>query len=267
MPLPVNGTIIHTLLNKPYDKKRVSSDISLVGALYTESNNFYDEMHSLSDYTKGYLSSLMSVQSTLYGVDIIEKSLTDEIIKDMESAYKCTGNVDGVESKAYIYANYVLARKLTAIERANYLFQIGNNFKDKSVKLFTLDESTNISNVTNMGIADYYSEMPYVFANSKINLNISLRSIHSGIPLRAMDILGNGGFLLTNYQSDFLNHFEPDVDFVYYDSPEDMLAKIDFYLKNEDIRKTIAISGHKKVIENHNFKTIFTQILSTAFAN
>lgn len=55
----------------------------------------------------------------------------------------------------------------------------------------------------NKGPIDYYNEMPYVFNNSRINLNITLRSIKSGIPLRAMDICGAGGFLLSNYQADF----------------------------------------------------------------
>ena len=49
--------------------------------------------------------------------------------------------------------------------------------------------------------------MPLVFQNSKINLNITLRSIKNGIPLRAIDIMGAGGFLLTNYQNDFGLHF------------------------------------------------------------
>ena len=38
-----------------------------------------------------------------------------------------------------------------------------------------------------------------MFANSKVNLNITLRNIKTGIPLRALDIMGAGGFLLTNY--------------------------------------------------------------------
>ena len=266
MPLPVNAGVINTLLGKPYDKKRVSSDVSHVGALYTESNNFFDQMTSLSDYSRGYLTSLISVQSTLYGVDIIENALTPDILKDMEHAYKCTGNEEGFETPAYIYANYVVARKLTAIERIEQLALIGSTFRDNSIKLFTLDSSINIPYVSNMGIADYYAEMPYVFHHSKINLNISLRSIHSGIPLRAMDILGNGGFLLSNYQTDFLQHFEPDVDFVYYDSKEDLLDKIDFYLKHDDIRKSIAQSGHKKVLTNHSFDNIISEILNISFS-
>lgn len=55
-----------------------------------------------------------------------------------------------------------------------------------------------------MGAVDYYEVMPHVFKQSKINLNITLRSIQSGMPLRAWDIMGAGGFLLSNYQADFL---------------------------------------------------------------
>lgn len=49
------------------------------------------------------------------------------------------------------------------------------------------------------GYIDYMKEMPVMFANSKVNLNITLRNIRTGIPLRALDIMGAGGFLLTNY--------------------------------------------------------------------
>jgi spore maturation protein CgeB len=115
-----------------------------------------------------------------------------------------------------------------------------------------------------MGTADYYEEMPYIFHDSKINLNISLRSIRSGIPLRCMDILGNGGFLLSNYQSDFLRHFTPDEDFVYFENETDLLHKIDYYLSHEEERAAIAASGHDKVLKYHNFDVIFDEILSIA---
>ena len=59
--------------------------------------------------------------------------------------------------------------------------------------------------------------MPYVFRNSRINLNITLRSIKSGIPLRCMDIYGAGGFLLSNYQTDLFDVIVTD----------DRLVKID----------------------------------------
>ena len=118
-----------------------------------------------------------------------------------------------------------------------------------------------------MGAIDYYSEMPYVFANSKINLNITLRSIQTGIPLRGMDILGAGGFLLTSFQSDFLDYFVPDEDFVYYESQEDLVEKVEYYLSHEKQRKEIAHNGHEKAKKNHSFEKFFENIFQIVFPN
>ncbi|MCI8533888.1 MAG: glycosyltransferase family 1 protein [Lachnospiraceae bacterium] len=101
---------------------------------------------------------------------------------------------------------------------------------------------------------DYYNEMPLVFKQSKINLNLTSRSIQSGVPLRAFDIMGAGGFLLSNYQEDFLDHFIPGEDFVYYESKKDLLSKVDYYLRHEDERQTIAENGHGKVVSEHTYR-------------
>ena len=103
---------------------------------------------------------------------------------------------------------------------------------------------------------------PYVFKHARINLNITLRSIKSGIPLRAFDILGAGGFLLTNYQTDFMDCYIPGEDFVYYESKEDKFAKIDYYLKHEDERVAIAQNGFERTAANHTYKHRIEEMLS-----
>jgi spore maturation protein CgeB len=109
-------------------------------------------------------------------------------------------------------------------------------------------------NLKNHGPVDPYAELPLVFKKSRINLNISLRSIKSGIPQRAFDIMGSGGFLLSNYQSDFLDFFTPDEDFVCYESKSDLLDKITYYLTHEDERAAIAKNGHDKVAAAHTYR-------------
>ena len=121
-----------------------------------------------------------------------------------------------------------------------------------------------VGDVINKGPIDFYDNMPYVFKCSKINLNITLRSIKSGIPLRCMDIMGAGGFLLTNYQADFLEYFTPDKDFVYYESIDDLIRKCDYYIKHEDERKAIALNGYNKVKEFHNYKVRLNDIFKIA---
>ena len=126
---------------------------------------------------------------------------------------------------------------------------MSENYK---IKLFTIDDKVQIPGVSNMGIATYETQMPYVFYYSKINLNISLRSIKTGIPLRCMDIMATGGFLLSNFQSDFLHDFVPGEDFAYYENEQDLYDKCEYYLSHEKERNEIAANGFEKV------KTYFT---------
>ena len=73
--------------------------------------------------------------------------------------------------------------------------------------------------------------------------------------------MGSGGFLLTNYQTDFLEHFEPGVDFVYYDSYDDLLQKTEYYLTHEEERKAVARNGYEKVKKYHTYKNRFDTML------
>ena len=104
--------------------------------------------------------------------------------------------------------------------------------------------------------------MPHVFRNSKINLNITLRSIRTGIPLRALDIMGCGGFLLSNYQEELKEFFSEDKELVMFYSLEDCLEKIDYYLDHEDERKHIATAGRKAVEEKFSYKDQLVKLLN-----
>ena len=105
--------------------------------------------------------------------------------------------------------------------------------------------------------------MPHVFKHSKINLNITLRSIVSGIPLRVFDIMGCGGFLLTNYQQDMFEYFVPEEDFIFYSDMEELSDKCKFFLEHDDIRKKIAGNGYEKVRKYHTFDIRIEEILNT----
>ena len=67
------------------------------------------------------------------------------------------------------------------------------------VNVYSWEKCDLLQNVNYMGSCDYYGQMTKVFKASSINLNITLKISQSGIPLRVMDILGAGGFLLSNY--------------------------------------------------------------------
>ena len=260
--LPVNSTVIDVMLRKPYDKERTSCEVSFVGALYNEDHNLFDRVYEkINPYTQGYLDAIMQAQLKISGYNFIEELLDPPIVDELYRVEPYQPPHDGVETLANVYANYYIDRKLTSMERIQLLRAVSEQFP---LKLFTLDEKATIPGAVNMGITDYYEEMPLVFHNSKINLNITLRSIKSGIPLRCMDILGAGGFLLTNYQADLFRHFNADEDFVYYEDEADLLRKIDYYLSHDDERTQIAKSGHRKALQNHNYKKILTELFTIA---
>ncbi len=233
-------------------------DVSFVGSLYTESHNFFDRMENLSAYARGYLEGLMQAQMHVQGCNFIQESLSP-VMEELYRSLPMDPNPDGVETREYLYAQYVVNRKLTGLERLRLLTAVT---KRHTLDLYTLDPSFSLPNLRNHGTADYYAQMPLVFKQSRINLNISLRSIKSGIPLRAFDILGAGGFLLSNYQEDFLENFTPGVDFEYYESEEDLLQKIDYYLTHEDERIAIAKNGHDKVAAAHTYRDRVREMLA-----
>ncbi len=233
-------------------------DVSFVGSLYTEQHNFYDRMTNLSEYAKGYLEALMAAQMKVQGYNFIQESLSP-VMDDLYKALPMDPNPDGVESREYLYAQYMINRKITGLERIDLLSAVAQYH---TLDLFTHDTNVTLKNLRNHGTVEYYRQMPLVFKQSRINLNISLRSIKSGIPLRAFDIMGSGGFLLSNFQADFLEHFIPGEDFVYYESKEDLLQKIGYYLNHEDERACIAKNGHDKVVSGHTFRDRVREFLT-----
>ncbi len=228
------------------------SDVTFIGSMYSETRqHLFRHLEDLDAYTKGYLNGVMQVQKNIYGMDVLEESLTPEIVESMRKVCPVTEHGDGIETVEWVFANYFLARKVTATERLEILSGLS---KMCGVKLFTPEQTPQLPDVKNMGKLDYYTQAPYAMKCAKINLNISLRSIHTGMPLRALDILGCGGFLLTNYQADFMEYFEPGKDFVYYSHVNEIPDLVHYYLEHESERQEIARNGYQKVKEHLSYR-------------
>ncbi len=267
LPLAVHTNRLNQISLSSEDNDRFASDISFVGSLYNENHNLFDRLKDkLSDkldiYTIGYLEGLLQSQLKIYGCNFLENGISDDILSRMESAMKYQLEPDSFATIRYVYANYFLCRKITSMERIDLLSAISESF---STNLYTFDANTSVGHTINKGPIDFYMDMPKVFKASKINLNITLKSIKTGIPLRAMDIMGAGGFLLTNYQEDFFEYFEADKDFVFYGSKEELLEKADYYLKHEAQRKAIALSGYQKVSARHNYHVRLKEMLQIIY--
>lgn len=129
------------------------------------------------------------------------------------------------------------------------------------VHLFTTSDTSPLfpALVTHKG-ADYFSEAPFVFAHSKININMTAPNIETGIPLRVFDILGAGGFLITDWREDLKDCFTIGKDLEIYDGLDDLLEKTDYYLKHDEKRIAIARHGFDTVRKKHTYNTRLKEI-------
>lgn len=247
LPLAVNTERLDGI--KPYGKtKCCPGDISFVGNLYSSTLSLYTSQ--MNEYQKGYIEGICKVQQQIYGYYLIDEMLTDEFMSSIQKQYKTvkpdTGFVLPKEA-----LSYAMAADVTRKERLTLLSLLANHHE---VMLYSREECEFLKNVTYCGTCDYFTEMPLVFKSSKINLNITLKCLQSGIPLRALDIMGCGGFLLSNYQEELAEYFAPEQDLVLYDSITDAYEKADFYLKHDELREKIAKNGYQIVKDKFDYE-------------
>ncbi len=246
-------------------RENYTCEVSFLGSMYNGKSDFFSRLKNLPPYAEGYLNAAMAAQKQVPGQWFIEELLTPDIINAMQNSLapaRLLPNPDGVETVSWLFANIFLARRIAAAERKELLGAVSEHFE---TWLYTPSPTPELPRVRNRGPVDYYQYMPFVFACSRINLNITLRSIQSAIPLRAMDILGAGGFLLSNYQAEFYDLFVPGEDMEIFYSQEELLRKCEYYLKHDALRRQIAANGYGKVKEKHTFEVRLREIFSVVF--
>lgn len=259
LPLAVD-TCRNDYILKHSTEQEYKADVSFVGSLYEK--NRYDEMIYMPEYIRGYFDALMNVQMEIYGDNFLERMVSDEIEELLNGTAVNISGDEFIGTPALIIANTTLGMKLAALERKKILNMVSRKVRD--TKIYTESSTEDIPLVKNMGKVDYIYDMPKVFAHSKINLNITLRNIKTGIPLRIWDILGAGGFVLTNFQAELPDFFEQEKHLVWYESHDDMMEKLLYYLSHDEERMQIAREGNLLVRKKHTMTGRTEELISTA---
>ncbi len=234
------------------------ADLSFVGSLYTEKCK-YDRL-SLSPHTRGFVDGLMEAQLKVFGCNFIPESLTEEVIREIADAdpdfYKSEDAY--TDMSRYLVAHQYIGMKLAAVERARTLRFLSEQFP---LALYTRSDASKLPKADCRGGVSTLTEMPKVFHASRINLNITMRPIESGLSLRVWDVLGCGGFLMTNYQAELPEYFEIGKDLEAYESLPELSEKIRYYLSHEEERVEIAIRGYEKAAKYHSYETRLAQMI------
>lgn len=252
LPLAVNcsrvGKTIGSLTAD--ERNKWHSEVSFVGGMYHR--NSYDEIKDrLPEYLRGYFDAAMVAQMEIYGDSIFDKVLTVDILEKLCELIDFKQDERAFSDIALVFSSTFLGFKLANIERVQILNKLARHFP---TDLYTDDPDKELIGVNLKGAVNYMTDMPKVFNCSRININPVMRNIRTGIPLRAWDIVGAGGFLMTSFQLEYMDFFENGKDYVYYESHDDLLRKTEYYLNHEDERAQIARNGHEKAVKFHSYE-------------
>ena len=270
LPLAVDTERMDALLGAPEKPERRNAtqdsemrkyrgDVAFVGSLYER--NSYDKIKNrLPEYLRGYFDAVMEAQLNISGANIVEPMLTTNILEQLQEYFQLEKSEGSFSDLGLIFQTTVLGFKIAEIERRRALIELSKHYK---VNVYSNSDVSDLLRIQYCGSVDYWSEMPKVFRMSKINLNFTIPNIKSGIPLRIWDVLGCGGFLLTNYQAEIPYYFKEGEDLVCFDSLEDLCDKVGYYLEHEEERKRIAWNGYRKVREKHSYIERIHTILDT----
>lgn len=249
LPLAVDTNRVDAVIQNADDLQKYRGDIAFVGSLYER--NSYDKIKpKLPEYLRGYFDAVMEAQLNISGANIVEPMLTTDILTQLQQYFQLEKSEGSFSDLGLIFQTTVLGFKIAEVERRRALIELSKYY---DVNVYSNSNVSDLMRVRALGSVDYWSEMPKVFHMSKINLNFTIPNIKSGIPLRIWDVLGAGGFLLTNYQAELPLFFKEGEDLVCFDGIEDMREKAGYYLKHEEERKQIAENGYRKVKEYHSY--------------
>lgn len=244
------------------DYRKYGGDISFVGSLYSEKSR-YDRLladNLLSSYTQGYVNGLIQAQQKVFGYNFIYDTLSEEVIREIAAADPAfyRGQDVFLDTDRYLVAHQYIGMKLANAERISVLSALSERFH---VSLYTRSDASSLPRVHVKGGAGTLTEMPKIFQASKINLNITMRPIETGLSLRIWDVLGCGGFLLTNYQAEIPEYFEIGKDLEVYENMEDLMQKADYYLHHEAERLEIALNGYEKTARYHTYEMRLVEMI------
>lgn len=241
------------------EMQKYRGDVAFVGSLYER--NSYDKIKNrLPEYLRGYFDAVMEAQLNISGANIVEPMLTTNILEQLQEYFQLEKSEGSFSDLGLIFQTTVLGFKIAEIERRRALIELSKHYR---VNVYSNSDVSDLLRIQYCGSVDYWSEMPKVFRMSKINLNFTIPNIKSGIPLRIWDVLGCGGFLLTNYQAEIPYYFNEGEDLVCFDGLEDLCEKVGYYLEHEEERKRIAWNGYRKVREKHSYIERIHTILDT----
>lgn len=178
-----------------------------------------------------------------------------------------------VESHLPVPINLSLLRESSISARnfgVTFFGQIGS-YRDYRLPYISLlnhlDHQDYISAAQDKFSQPSFQQMYEILSQSKIGVNFS-GSVKGRVQLKARvwETLLSGALLLEQENLQILEYFTPNVHFVFFDSPESLAQKVDYYLAHESERAKIATAGRERAHFLQSEQGLFKRLIADSSA-
>ena len=114
------------------------------------------------------------------------------------------------------------------------------------------------------GYVETQKELSLIYSSSKINIDLENENIKP-LNYRCLEIMASGGFLISPFNKNIITHFEEGKELEVFYDVDDLIDKINFYLKNLNIAQLIAMKGKKNTVTNHSFHDRLKSMLKVVY--
>ncbi len=244
------------------DLKRYACDVSFVGGMYAK--NYYEAFkEGLNDKQISECEDLFNTYLCKWSEkENIFNKLSDGVINAMYSQMSKKDREYYSISDRYLIELLVLVIELTSRERITLLNKAGELF-DTVIHTYEPERFKGHMKAKILGpVEDMSDELFRIYAAARINLNISMRSIETGVPQRVYDIMSVGGCVFSNYQQEAVELFEPDREIVVFRNIEEFVEKADYYIKHEEKRLELGARAYIRVRDQYNYANAVRNMIS-----
>lgn len=241
------------------DIENYSADLSFVGSIYKSS--FYEQLYrGLSEDIKKHFDSIFDRNYCKWMGNSIYDNLTADEIKAIYSVMNKEELNESAIPIGYLIDTLLFTMELAGKERKR-LINKSSELCNTALYTYNPEALRNEIRAKAYAPVDSENEAYKVYYSTKINLNVTLHSIETGIPQRVFDIMSVGGFVLSNYQEEIGELFDIDKDIVVFRNIEEYEDKVKYYLSHEDERIKIGINGYLRVRDNYTYPILLEKMI------
>lgn len=92
------------------------------------------------------------------------------------------------------------------------------------------------------------------YTDAKIGINVNHKQSITGVNCRTFELCGFGIFQLTDFREDLANLYKIGEEVVVYENIDDLIKKVEYYLKNDKERESIANAGMIRTLKDHTYE-------------